>query len=98
MRVAATQKHMEARAFECAADKVSHHPGDTCPMRRWLSFHHVWYSVDLPSGADPPKHPKNVEGKRPRLYLLNVRTHLHSVVVHGLALASASCSFWPTSM
>lgn len=42
-------------------------------MCRWLSFHHVWYSVDLPSGTDPPKHPKNVEGKKPRLYLLNVR-------------------------
>jgi hypothetical protein len=41
-------------------------------MCRWLSFHHVWYSVDLPNGMDPPKHPKNEEGKKPRLYLLNV--------------------------
>jgi hypothetical protein len=54
--------------------------------------------VDLPSGADPPKHPKNVEGKKPRLYLLNVRA---LALVCGLAFASASCrlqfchSLWP---
>jgi hypothetical protein len=45
----------------------------TCNCRRWLSFHHVWYSVDQPSGSEPQVHPKNVEGAKPRLYLLNVR-------------------------
>lgn len=46
-------------------------------MHRWLSFHHVWYSVDLPSGTDAPvDHPKNAEsGQKPRLYLLNVRRY-----------------------
>lgn len=46
-----------------------------CRRRRWLSFHHVWYSVDLPPGRDPTPGPRTVEGEKesePRLYLLSV--------------------------
>ncbi len=40
---------------------------------RWLSFHHVWYSVDLPSGHSVAQSSQR-EGAtgKPQLYLLNV--------------------------
>ena len=53
-------------------------PRHRCPrlLRSWLSFHHVWYSVDLPQGQEPTPGPKTAEGEKeaePRLYLLSVR-------------------------
>ena len=43
---------------------------------RWITFQHVWYSVDLPSGMEPPPNPKeDAPGGKPRLYLLKACSH-----------------------
>jgi len=61
---------------EALAAKKTQKKGDsTLPFDQlWLSFHHVWYSVDLPPGRDPTPGPRTVEGEKesePRLYLLS---------------------------
>ncbi len=61
-----------------------------CLLRSWLSFYHVWYSVDLPQGQDPTPGPKTAEGEKeaePRLFLLSVCPD--SLLLAALAAAAA---------